>query len=174
MIVDVWSNTFTGAENWTLNSGTQASDGSMRFEGRLSPESNWSSANSIPSKTKSNIFLPETSGKLYYGQPNKYAIYQSRFYLRVAEINTVASLKSFLSEHNLQVVYPITPRTYHFDNIGQLYTYLGTNNVWVDSGDVTVTYIAEAARFSFGSPLHTYNFVNLKLFGNTYIEHGKG
>lgn len=30
-----------------------------------------------------------------------------------------------------------TNRTYHFDNIGQLYTFLGTNNVWIDTGAIT-------------------------------------
>ena len=30
-----------------------------------------------------------------------------------------------------------TPQTYHFDNIGQLKTFLGTNNVWCDTGAIT-------------------------------------
>ena len=29
------------------------------------------------------------------------------------------------------------PVTYHFDNIGQLHTFLGTNNVWIDTGAIT-------------------------------------
>lgn len=34
-----------------------------------------------------------------------------------------------------------TPQTYHFDNIGQLFTFFGTNNIWSDlNGDPTVTY----------------------------------
>ena len=41
-----------------------------------------------------------------------------------------------------QVVSPIqTPITYHFDNIGQLYTYLGTNTIWTDTNSTnTVEY----------------------------------
>ena len=89
--------------------------------------------------------------------------------------STKSSVAAYLSDHPLEFVYELaTPQTYHFSNIGQLYAFTGTNNVWVDTGDVTVTYVANYARFSFNSPLHRYNFVNLKLFGNTYIEHGKG
>ena len=37
-----------------------------------------------------------------------------------------------------QVVYKLaTPVTYHFSDIGQLKTFLGTNNVWIDTGSIT-------------------------------------
>ena len=37
-----------------------------------------------------------------------------------------------------QVVYELeNPITYHFDNIGQLNTFLGTNNIWIDTGAIT-------------------------------------
>jgi len=37
-----------------------------------------------------------------------------------------------------QIVYPLaTPTTYHFDNVGELYTYFGTNNTWIDTGAIT-------------------------------------
>ena len=41
-----------------------------------------------------------------------------------------------------QIVYELaTPTTYHFDNIGQLKTFLGENNFWCDiSDDITVKY----------------------------------
>ena len=87
----------------------------------------------------------------------------------------VVKVNAYLAEHPVTVGGELeTPVHYHIDNIGQLYTILGTNNVWADTGVVTINYIANATKFSFNSPLHTYNFVNLKLFGNTYIEHGKG
>lgn len=39
------------------------------------------------------------------------------------------------------LVHNITPRSYHFDNIGQLKTFLGENNFWCDiSDDITVKY----------------------------------
>lgn len=37
-----------------------------------------------------------------------------------------------------QVVYELAePVSYHFDDVGQLYTYLGTNNVWIDTGAIS-------------------------------------
>lgn len=88
---------------------------------------------------------------------------------------TFEQIKTDSAAGKIAICYDLdTPQTYHFDNIGQLTTFIGTNNVWTDTGDVTVTYDSTASRFSFGSPLHTYNHANLKLFGNTYIEHGKG
>lgn len=35
------------------------------------------------------------------------------------------------------VAYLATPITYHFDNIGQLFTYYGTNNIWIDTGSIS-------------------------------------
>ena len=83
--------------------------------------------------------------------------------------------KDFLSGKT--IVYELSDnakQTYHFDNIDQLIAFRNTNNVWSDTGDVNVSYIAYDTMFSFGSPLQRYNYVNLKLFGNTFIEHGKG
>ena len=82
------------------------------------------------------------------------------------------SLKTALS--GISLVYALaTPQTYQLDP-NEIYTLDGINNVYADTGDVTVTYLGNYPRFSFGSPLRTYNYTNLKLFGNTYIEHGKG
>ena len=54
----------------------------------------------------------------------------------------VDELKTFLSSNNLQLVYPLkTPATYHFDNIGQLQSFLGTNNIWHNmNGSITAEY----------------------------------
>jgi len=91
-----------------------------------------------------------------------------------ADINTIAEANAFLSNYPLQFVCELAEPVEYTLEGHDLTTLYGTNNIWVDTGDVTVTYIAKSAKFSFHSPLHTYNFVNLKLFGNTYIEHGKG
>ena len=51
---------------------------------------------------------------------------------------TKEEVAQYFSENPVEVVYPLlTPQTYHFDNVGQLYTYLGTNNVWIDTGAIT-------------------------------------
>jgi hypothetical protein len=48
----------------------------------------------------------------------------------------------------MQVVYTLKePVTYHLDNIGQLTTLLGTNNIWSDTGEVSVTYPADTKLY---------------------------
>ena len=49
----------------------------------------------------------------------------------------------------MQIAYKLTtPVTYHFDNVGKLYTFFGTNNVWCDTGDITeLTYPADTKLF---------------------------
>ena len=58
-------------------------------------------------------------------------------------VEDLATFKAYLAEHPLEVVYPLaTPLTYHFDNIGQLQSFLGTNNIWHNmNGDITVEYL---------------------------------
>lgn len=47
----------------------------------------------------------------------------------------------------VQFVYELAePVKYQFENIEQLTTLIGTNNVWVDTGDVTVTYQSTTSR----------------------------
>lgn len=88
--------------------------------------------------------------------------------------STDTSIKEWLHANPITCVYPLRdPVTYQLTP-QEVTTLLGTNVIWANTGDVTVTYIAKSAKFSFGSPLHIYNYNNLKLFGNTYIEHGKG
>lgn len=44
-----------------------------------------------------------------------------------------------------QIVYELeTPQTYHIDNVGNLQTLLGANNIWADTGDISLTYYADA------------------------------
>lgn len=65
----------------------------------------------------------------------------NRFEVRLPKdvLSTIdqAGVKAYFDGHPLQAVYKIAPTTYHFDNIGELYTYLGTNNVWIDTGSIT-------------------------------------
>ena len=53
-------------------------------------------------------------------------------------LTTAAAINAYLAQNPIQVVYELaTPQTYHIPNIGELYTYLGTNNVWIDTGAIT-------------------------------------
>ena len=48
----------------------------------------------------------------------------------------------------VQIVYPLaTPLVYHFDNLEQLTTVLGTNNIWVDCGQTTAEYRADTKLY---------------------------
>lgn len=80
---------------------------------------------------------------------------------------------------DVQVVAKLaTPLVYSFTNLEQLTTLLGTNNIWADTGDVSVTYQSTDSGlplgYSFGSPLGEYNSTNLHLFNETFIENGMG
>lgn len=59
----------------------------------------------------------------------------------------LSQFKSWLSSNNTQVVYPLaTPQTYQLTP-QQLLTLLGTNNVWADTGDTSVTYAADTKLY---------------------------
>ena len=57
---------------------------------------------------------------------------------------TVAEFNEYLSEHPIEIVYELAePLTYHIDPVA-VRTLKGRNNIWSNSGDVTVTYLAKA------------------------------
>lgn len=93
-------------------------------------------------------------------------------------ITSDANWRSLLASNPLQVVFPLAqPLTYQLTQ-QEVMTLVGQNNAWVDTGDVSVTYQSTSGstpvRTSFKSPLKSYSYNALKLFGNTFIEHGKG
>lgn len=55
----------------------------------------------------------------------------------------VEKFNTYLSAHPLQICAKLaTPQTYHFDNIGQLNSFLGENNIWHDmNGSITAEYL---------------------------------
>lgn len=60
----------------------------------------------------------------------------------------MTDFNAFLTGTPFQIVYELaTPLTYHFDNLTQLTTLLGTNNIWVDTGDVSVDYRADTKLY---------------------------
>lgn len=61
---------------------------------------------------------------------------------------TLSEIKAFSEAGKIAICYDLaTPQTYRFDNIGQLYTFLGTNNIWADIGNVEVTYPADTKLY---------------------------
>lgn len=67
--------------------------------------------------------------------------------VRIDGIATVETLKTYLAEHPLQAVYELaTPTTVQLTPT-QVQTLLGTNNIFADSGDVSVEYVADIQRY---------------------------
>ena len=69
--------------------------------------------------------------------------------MKCSTIGTYENWRGYLAENPLTILFRLkTPQTYHFDNIGQLKTFLGTNNVWCDTGDITkLEYLADTKLF---------------------------
>ena len=57
-------------------------------------------------------------------------------------IETKAEIAAYFADNPSEICYNLlTPKTYHFGNIGQLQSFLGTNNIWHNmNGDITVEY----------------------------------
>lgn len=74
-----------------------------------------------------------------------YSVYGSAaaprmFFSIPTTITSLQDWKDWLTENNVTVVYPIaTPIVYDL-TADEITTLLGTNNIWADTGDVTVTY----------------------------------
>lgn len=89
----------------------------------------------------SNIFTNKGYGTIYGSQTSATG---NRILVGLpAEYDTTNLVKQFFTDNPTQFVYKLaSDQTYHFDNIGQLYTYLGTNTIWTDTnGTNTATYL---------------------------------
>lgn len=60
----------------------------------------------------------------------------------IKSITTVAAWKAYLAENPLTIVYNLrSSLSYHLDNVGQLQSFLGTNNIWHNmNGSITAEY----------------------------------
>lgn len=96
---------------------------------------------SLPTVSYSDMYNVDSPGVscLYSssgGTPSK------GIYVRVADktLTTKTAINAWLAEHPIQVVYSLaTPQTYYLTS-QQVSTLVGENNIWADTGDVTVTY----------------------------------
>lgn len=140
LVVDRAMATFDGTETWYADSGryrTRLIDSKV-ISGRSAVLSNigyFSATLIVPGTT----FLNPVNGvgNIYYYPPSSIA--------------TLDEFKDWLSENNLQIVYPLaTPITYTLTPTeidGILTTLYGTNNIWADCGDVDVTYAADTKLY---------------------------
>lgn len=79
---------------------------------------------------------PQTNA-IWFGVNTKY-IYVLGVYDSMG--STLEDFKTYLSEHNLKAVYPLETTTEIQLTPQEVRTLLGVNNIWCDSGDVTVDY----------------------------------
>ena len=91
----------------------------------------------------STIFQARTNAEI--ADNPGYSIRKSDVYIYFAvPADTYTSWNDFKTAFgDIPIVYPLaTPQTYHFDNVGQLITFVGTNNIWTDTnGTNTATYL---------------------------------
>ena len=82
-----------------------------------------------------------------FSKPIDYAVgshrsvsYNQMLFIHDSRYETVEDFKAGSANTQL-IINAESPRTYHFDNIGQLQSFLGTNNIWHDmNGGITVEY----------------------------------
>lgn len=129
LVVDKVSQIFSGNENWYKTDTTSYNryftppiSGMYNSESRTRIISNYgyfTTGNNIQ-----NIFI--STGRIYY--------YAS------LDITDVAAFKEFLAQHPLQVCYPLAmPQIFNLTT-AQLKILLGTNHIWSDAGNITLTY----------------------------------
>ena len=146
-IISTWyGRTFNGSENWTTQNPSSLY--AMKFIVSLPAlgkpqattnskgKTNYIKTYKVSNEHRSDGVLCCLFG---WGDSKLYVMNATKYLEGVTDLT---SFKAYLSEHNLQVAYPLaTPITYHFDNVGQLKSFIGQNTVWTDlNGDPTVTF----------------------------------
>lgn len=130
--------TFNGTENW-YSVDTSGTDRNRALYADIdSPTGQYNlnlignyitpteQADSYPQLWKANI---NAAGNLLIGIPKT--------------ITTIAEWKAYLAQNPLQLCYELaTPQTYQLTPT-EVKTLLGENNVWADSGDISVTYVRD-------------------------------
>lgn len=75
------------------------------------------------------------------------SIYGIAMRVNDTSLTTATAINAWLALHPVTVVYPLaTPQTYQLTG-QQLKTLLGTNNVWADTGNVTIKYPADTKMY---------------------------
>jgi len=87
---------------------------------------------------------PAASGdySIVFGSGNPY------IYVVVPGGSTVAAVCAWLAENHVTIVYPIATKLTYQITAQQVTTLLGQNNIWADTGGVSVTYRADPELYS--------------------------
>lgn len=126
--------TYNGSEDWGMETGSQYT-GSSFYVAKPSGTGN-----------KYDVFQSNITNKFTLAMSTAQdgvcitAGYFNCILGNILGINNVADFKTWLSSHNMQIVYPLAnPQAYTLTPT-EIQTLLGENNVWADSGDVEITY----------------------------------
>ena len=141
--------TFNGSENWTVSNTNTTGVKRMRlqaaFSDVLAPSSNSEVIDAI-----SNIYKALSANNTYNSNLGFSVDISGYLQIYDSSYNTadaVDSYKTWLSTHNLTIIYPLsTPQTYQLTPT-QITTLLGENNVWADTGDTAVQYVADTKLY---------------------------
>lgn len=114
---------------------------------------NWQSADNGGSFVYSitdmkNTTIPPLSNRFVLQNPWN-ASFNVRVTVSKTPVTTIPEWRNWLAENNLQVVYQLAdPLTYHLDNVGQLRTFFGTNNIWTDCGSISeLDYVVDTKTY---------------------------
>ena len=126
----------TGEESW----GTLATPNVYYFN----PSPRMSSGrHRYDNKAKCNMFAKsiQSSGVNLEDNHAMFGSGNSYVYFKHSQSADVDAWKTFLQNNSVFITYPLaTPVTYTLSELDVIETLKGVNNVWADTGDVTVTY----------------------------------
>ena len=91
------------------------------------------------------IFASGNAYGVIYGYQNQ-QLQKMIYYYSPSDITTVDAFKTWLGTHNLQVLYPIDPIEYDGDPVSGIYTMLGDNTFFNNTGDSEITYSADIKK----------------------------
>ena len=130
--------TYDGTERWAESGGGYYLYGQTGINGDLNFNVK-PICNILPWANTTRVRMSDLTNHHISIGPSSYQIN-----LKESSFSTLEDFKTFLSETPLQILATLNVSkylTYHFDNIGQLNSFLGQNNIWHDmNGDITVEY----------------------------------
>lgn len=91
------------------------------------------------------IFASGNAYGVIFGYQNQ-QLQKMIYYYSPSDITTVDAFKEWLGTHNLQVLYPIEPIEYDGDPVSGIYTMLGDNTFFNNTGDTEITYSADITK----------------------------
>lgn len=149
--VDVLNGELVVDRGKTVLNGTEAWDNRTGYSGiySLTVQNIKPPASSTIASDVISDYLPSISQIAIIRGTIGVAIFNwgSQIVVRLPDVTTLADFKTYLSEHPLTVVYPLaTPITIQLDahTLNSLY---GQNNIWSDTGDVSVEYRADTTLY---------------------------